>query len=169
MNRRQIFKSAFGALALASGIPQNAIARTGAATPDYARLSNAVLNSHGLAAGNVWTRTNTGSLESDDLVRASLLLRLTADHFEEIEWNAYLDTQLSQPPVGIISRDVVHAIGERIRSYGILLTDAQIESMYPADVNAMEQGLLYATQVGIRGLQVQIADSLDLAAAKLRS
>ena len=174
MNRREVLKSTFGALALASGIApaQNAIAQTrrrtalpAAGTPDYARLSNAVLNSHGNAAGNVWNGTNTGTLKSDDLVKASLLLRLTADHFDEIGLNAYLNTQLSQPPSGTVSPNVAHAIGERIRSYGISLTDAQIQGLIPSDP---ERGRLYLIQVGIPGVQLQIADSFDLAAKQLR-
>jgi hypothetical protein len=181
MNRREVLKSTFGALALASGIApaQNAMAqtrrraaRTGPATPDFARLSNAVLNSHGHAAASVWNGTNTGTLKSDDLVKASLLLRLTVDHFGEIGVNTYFNSQLSQPPSDTsvtVSPNVVHAIGERIRSsYDISITDAQIQSMYPADANAIEQGRLYLIQVGIPAVQLQIADSLDLAAKKLR-
>ena len=179
MNRREVLKSTFGALALASGIGQNGVAQTrrravgrgpgtAAATPDYARLSNAVLNSHGLAAASVWIGTNTGTLKSDDLVRASLLLRLTADHFEEIGANSYVNTQLSQPPPATIPPDVAHAIGGQFQPYGILLTDAQIQSMYPSDPNVRERVRVYAAQVGIRGVQVQIADSIDLAAKKLR-
>jgi hypothetical protein len=182
MNRRQIFTSALGALALASGRTNNATAQTiprpvgrrppiGTATPYYDQLSQAVVNSHGLAIGNDWTGISTGTLKSDDLVRASLLLRLTADHFEEIGLTAHVDTQLaqlSQPLSGLIPLDVVHPIGDQLRSYGILLTDAQIQSMYSTDVNARGQALSYATQVGIRGVQGQIADSLDLAAKKLR-
>jgi hypothetical protein len=138
-------------------------------TPNYALLSNAVINSNGVVAGSVWTGTNAGSLKSDDLVRASTLVRLMADHFEDIGVNAYLNTQLSQPPSGAISPSVVHAVGEQLRSYGILLTDAQIQQQYYSpDPITQQQGLLYATQVGVRALQYQIADSLNLAAEKLR-
>jgi hypothetical protein len=40
--------------------------------------------------------------------------------------------------------------------------------MYSTDMNARGQALSYATQVGIHAVQGQIADSLDLAAKKLR-
>ncbi len=177
MNRREVLKSTFGALALASGIApaQNAIAQTrrrtalpAAGTPDYARLSNAVLDTHGHAAATVWHGTNTGTLKSDDLVKASLLLQLTTGHFDEIGVNAYLTTQLSKASSGTVSPSVVHAIGEQFRTYGISLTDAQIQSMYPADANARERGRLYLIQVGIPGVQLQIAGSFDLAAKRLR-
>jgi hypothetical protein len=180
-SRRQILKSAFGAVALAGGVP-NGIAqtsqprrdpRTGAATPDFAMLSNAVLNSYGLAAGNVWTRNNTGIVKSDDLVRASSLLRVTNAHLDEIELNTYIDAQISQHQnellSGItISPDFVHAVSKQLQSYGVLLSDAQINSMYPVDVNARQQALLDVTMLGVRGVRNQLADSIDLAAKKLR-
>ena len=170
-SRRQMWQIFTGlGVGLIGGSARKGRAQTSPlSTPNYALLSNAVINNNGVAAGSVWTGTNAGSLKSDDLVRASTLVRLTADHFEEIGVNAYLNTQLSQPPSGAISPIVVHAIGEQLRSYGILLTDAQIQQQYYSpDPTAQQQGLLYATQVGIRALQYQIADSLNLAAEKLR-
>ncbi len=168
-NRRQMLKSTFGALSLAGGSAQNGVAQTSPpTTPAYALLSTAVLYSNGLVAGNVWTGMNTGVIKSDDLVRAAALLRVQTDHFEEIGVNTYVNTQFSQPPTATISPNVFHAIGEQIRSYGILMTDAQIQGLYPSDVNARGQALLYASALGIRGVQVEIADSLDLAARKLR-
>ena len=177
-SRRDVFK-AVGALALAGGA-RNGIAqtsppragrpRTGATTPDYTLLSRAVIDSYGIAAGNVWTGSNRGALKSDDLVRASALLRVTTDHFEEIGMNAYVDLQVSQPPSGTISPTVFHAVGEQLRSYGILLTDAEIENtvLFSPNPNTQQQALNYVTTSGISGIQAQVAASLDLAAKKLR-
>lgn len=170
-SRRQVFTGFTGlGLALIGGSARKSRAQTiPASTPNFALLSSAVIKSNGLAAGNVWSGTNAGSLKSDDLVRASTLVGLTADHFEEIGVNAYLNTQVSQPPSGTISPNVIHAIGEQLRSYGILLTDAQIQQQYYSpDPTTQQQGVLYATQVGIRAIQYQIADSLNLAAQRLR-
>ena len=185
MDRRQALKSAFGALALAAGA-QNAEAQTaqtssarvsvgtraGDATPNYALMSNAVVNSHGLAAGNVWVGSHTGTLRSDDLVRASSLLRVQNDHLEEIGMNAYANKQLSQPPSGMLSpitSNALHAIGERFRSWGILLTDAEIQKQYfSLDPTGLQQGILSANTAGIHGVNTQLADSLDVAAQKLR-
>src|ERR1035437_1512737 len=185
MHRRQILKSAFGALALVGGV-QRAIAQTpqrrvppsgcgtraGADGPDYALLSTAVLSSNGLAAGKVWTGINTGNLKSDDLFRAATLLRVQTDHFEEIRLNAYVDAQFSQQQNELyavnIPPNVIHTIGEQFRSYGILMTDTQIQGLYPSNQSAIQQALLYGAQVGIRGVHNEIADSFDLAAKKLR-
>ena len=179
MDRRQILKSAFGGLILAGGVP-NGMAQTsrppvrrdprlGATTPDYALLSNAVLNSYGLAAGNVWTASNTGTLKSDDLVRASVLLRTTTAHLDEIGVNAYTATLLSNPPSGTISPTALHAVGDQFRSHGILLTDAEIQQRYSSlDPNTQQQALLNIAQLGISGSYNQLASAFDLAAQQLR-
>src|SRR5665213_1308322 len=173
-SRRQILKSAFGAFALVGVGAPNGISQTrrGPAPlpppqgPDYTRLSVAVLNSYGLAAGNVWTGTNTSTLKSDDLVRVSALLRVTVAHLDEIGFNAYLDTRLSQPQFGTIYPDVIQAIGAQLQSYGILLSDAQVQAMYPVTVNASD--ILTATQLGTSGLLLRVASNIDLAAQNLR-
>jgi hypothetical protein len=136
-------------------------------------LSNAVLNSYGLAGGNVWTGSNTGTLKSDDLVRAAALLRVTSDHFEEIQMNTYITAQIIQHQNELlsgvtISPDFIHAVGTQLQSYGILLSGTQINSIYPVDANARQQALLDVTRIGVRGVRNQLADSIDLEAKKLR-
>jgi len=131
------------------------------------------MNSNGLAAGTVWSGSNTGSLKSDDLFRAATLLRMQTDHLQEIGLNAYVDTQFSQRQNELVSglnipQDVIHAIGGQFQQYGILMTDAEIQRLYPSDQSARQQALTYGTQVGIRSVHNQIADSFDLAARKLR-
>jgi hypothetical protein len=180
-SRRDIFKTV-GGLALVGGA-QNGIAQTTqqriplagcgprniAGTPDYTRLSNALLNSYGLAAGNVWNGSSTGTLKSDDLVRASVLLRATIAHLDEIGVNSYLATQLRNPPSGAIPPTALHAIGEQVRSSGIILTDAEIQQKYDSlDPNTQRQALLNITQLGVSGSYDQLASALDLAARKLR-
>jgi hypothetical protein len=129
----------------------------------------AILNSYGLAAGNVWTGSNTGTLKSDDLVRASALLRATTAHLEEIGVTPYVNTQLSQPLSATISPDVFSAIGGQFRSYGIVLADADIQKQYSSlGPNTQQQALLYVTKLGVSGFYNQVADSFDLAAKKLR-
>ena len=183
MDRRQILKSAFGALALVGGV-HDGIAQTAqqrvpplvgcgprpsAGTPDYALLSTAVLNSYGLAAGNVWTGRSTGTLKSDDLVRASALLRVTTAHLDEIGVNAYIATQLSQPPPSILSPASLPAVGDQFRSHGILLTDAEIQQYYSSlNPNTQQQALLNITQLGVSGSYNQLASAFDLAAEQLR-
>jgi len=136
-------------------------------------LSNAVLNSYGLAGGNVWTGSNTGTLKSDDLVRAAALLRVTSDHFEEIQLNTYIAAQIIQHQNELLSGftippDFIHAVGTQLQSYGILLSGTQINSIYPVDANARQQALLDVTTLGVRGVRNQLADSIDLEAKKLR-
>ena len=170
--RRQLFN--LGALALVSGSVQTSKAQTSSTTPDYTRLSNAVLNSHGLAVASVWKGINTGNLKSDDLIQAAFMVRLTSDHFGELELNDYINTQFTLRQNELFtgvqtSADVIHAIGEQIRSYGIVMTDTQIQNQHSSvDLNTQQQGVSYASTVGIRNLQIQIADSLDLSAKKLR-
>lgn len=167
-------KSAFGTLAIVgSGASVGVAQTTPPTTPNYGLLSNAVLNSYGLAGGNVWSRASTGTLKSDDLVRAAYAIRLTSDHFEEIQMNSYIDSQISQHQSTLVSGVTIspefsHAVGKQLQSYGVLLNDAQIQSMYPADASTRQQALLDLTTLGIRGIRNQLADSLDLAAKKLR-
>jgi hypothetical protein len=174
-----MFKSALGALALAGGAKKG-ITQTSPFDPRLPRapqrcpaginlLSTAVLDSYGLAAGNVWSASNTGTLKSDDLVRASALLRVTTAHLDEIGVNAYIATQISQPPPFIMSPASLLAAGDQFRSHGILLTDAEIQQHYSSlDPNTQQQALLSINQMGVSGAYNQLASAFDLAANKLR-
>jgi hypothetical protein len=168
-SRRQLLKSFGATLAIAGSGASVGLAQTSTPAPDYARLSSAVLNSYGLVGGQVWTGSNTGTLKSDDLVRAAVLLRTATSHLDEIGVNTYLVAQLSKPPSGTISPDVIHTIGEQLRSYGILLTDSELQQRYSTlDPNTQQQALLDITQLGVNGSYNQLASAFDLAAKKLR-